>query len=160
MSEPSKSTTSTRHGPVGRTVARGPVGPVLAVALVGTALIGAAGPAAAEGALDRIRPRLERAMAEQRVFLICASLDKAWATDTRETWDEVRGTGRAWLKANGATSDELDRFEAMTTPERLLVDMPLFRAIELCTVTHPDWVERFTGFRYLAKIDGTPPPAD
>lgn len=136
------------------------IGAAVPAGLIGGAMLFAPAPAMAASALERIMPRLERAIAEQRVFLICASLDKAWAADTRETWDEVRGTGRAWLKANGAGADDLTRFEAMTAPERLLVDMPLFQAIELCTVTHPDWVERFTGFRFIAKIDGTPPPAD
>lgn len=153
MSEPSKG--PGRGTRIANRAAAVRIGAAFAVALVG-----ATEPAVAQGALDRMMPRLERAIAEQRVFLICAALDKAWAADTREVWDEVRGTGRTWLKGNGATADELARFEAMTAPERLLVDMPLFSAIELCTVTHPDWVERFTGFRYLAKLDGTPPPAD
>lgn len=110
------------------------------------------------GPLERIEPRLAKAIAENRVFMTCTSLDVVAAEATRRHWSRMVARARTHLVAQHASPEELAAFDTRTAVAALVdEDQPLVEAVALCR-DHAEWFNRYGHHEFVAKIDETPLP--
>ena len=115
-------------------------------------------PALAAGPLERIEPRLAKAIEENRVFLTCTSVDAGAFEGAERYWKRMVDRARELLLANNASSEELAEFDKRTTVSALLQDdRPLSEAIALCR-KHADWFRRYGNHDFVTRIDDSPLP--
>lgn len=124
----------------------------------GAALVLVLSGGALAGPLERIEPRLARAIEENRVFLTCTSVDPAAAAGSQRHWKRMVERARAFLVSQRASAEELAEFDRRTAVSALVEgDRPLAEAIALCS-RHADWFSRYGSHDFVVKIDDTPPP--
>jgi hypothetical protein len=112
--------------------------------------------ASAQTALERIEPRLAKAIAEHRVFLSCSdgkekeSIEDAWRTQVAES--------RAALAARYTSLADLAAFDKRTAAEALELpaDMPKARREMFCNLENKGWIERYYQLNFVWKIDDSP----
>lgn len=108
--------------------------------------------------LERIEPRLARAIEENRVFLTCTSVDAGAFDGAERYWKRMVERAREFLVTNGASADELAAFDKRTAvPALLQDDRPLSEAIALCR-NHADWFRRYGKHDFVTRIDDSPLP--
>lgn len=122
------------------------------------AAVAAVSAAFADGPLERIEPRLARAIEENRVFLTCTSLDPAAFESAQRYWMRMVARARAQLEAKRASAEDLAAFDRRTAVSALVpADRPLSEAIALCRA-HSDWFKRYGRFDFISRIDDSPLP--
>lgn len=130
-------------------MARGPLAAVLALSL-------SASPAISQSAMERIEPRLSRAIEEHRVFLTCSSLEPQTFELVLRNWEDMVAAARGHLSANLTPKVDLEAFDRRTKLDAL-VDwrMPLGEAAAYCAA-NPDWSGKLHRFAFVWRIDDTP----
>lgn len=124
---------------------------------LGLALAGAVSATAAlAGPLERMEPRLARAIEENRVFLTCTSVDAGAFAAAERYWKRMVERARASLVAATASDEELAEFDKRTAVSALLrEDRPFGEAIALCR-NHAEWFRRYGKHDFVTRIDDSP----
>ena len=113
----------------------------------------------AQTALERIEPRLARALAEHQVFLTCSSLDAQNHALVRKGWEDMVAAARLYLIGHYIPLADLAAFDSRTAVSALLrSDQSLKAAIEMCTGDHRDWAQRYARFLWTSEISERPLP--
>ena len=83
---------------------------------------------------------LTRALADQRVFLTCSSLDPKTHAQALAAWQRDVTDAVAILAANATPAEAISAFEAAARPQTLLpaADTPFAEVRQLCE-NNPDW---------------------
>lgn len=114
--------------------------------------------AALASPLERIEPRLARAIEENRVFLTCTAVDATASEAAQRHWKRMVERARAFLVSQNASAEELESFDQRTSVQALIRDdRPLSEAIALCR-SHADWFGRYGQQDFVTKIDDSPLP--
>lgn len=115
--------------------------------------------ASAQTALERIEPRLAKAIEEHRVFLTCSRLEAESVPGIREGWVKMVADARQYLAAHFTSLADLAAFDKRTDPETLIgpPDRPFGEVIAFCD-KNAGWMKRMLMFNFVFKIDDTPLP--
>lgn len=113
-------------------------------------------PAHAQTAMERIEPRLARAIEEHRVFLTCSSLDGSTFGLVQRSWLKMVADAREHLASRYTPMADLAAFDRRTAVSALLdTKQTLGEAIAFCE-RHPKWAERYARLNWTVDIDDRP----
>jgi hypothetical protein len=116
-------------------------------------------PALAQTALERIEPRLSRAIAEHRVFFTCASLEIETFAAVQKTWEGMVDYARTYLVMNSTPLPHLQAFDQRTVISGMIRKNQLLGdVIKLCREEHKDWWQRYVELKFTWRIDDEPLP--